>query len=441
MQKGITPNSVVGIMIRRNVEMVVSILAVLKSGGAYLPVDHTYPAERKQRMLKDSAAKLLLLEAKGQFENNETCESIDISDKNLFSGDTNNSGIVNRSHDLIYTIFTSGSTGLPKGSGVYHGGFMNLMHWYIKEFALNGNDSVLLLTSLSFDLTQKNIYAPLLIGGVLHLSKSDYFEPAAILQELWRNKITWLNCTPGMFYKLLEVTENRYRLSGLKYVFLGGEPIAVKMLRDWMTSADCRAEIVNTYGPTECSDVCTYYRLSGDDHYREGVVPIGKPICNTQLYVLSQGLQIAPMGVAGELFIAGAGVGAGYINHSEMTWEKFAEIPLTLNRSVLCYRTGDLTRWLHIGNIEFLGRIDQQVKIRGFRVELGEIESRLLNYPGIKEAVVLAQEEEGLGINPYVPILFPKAEYDEYRDLREFLLKELPDYMIPSYFVRLRKYL
>ncbi|HLP61089.1 MAG TPA: amino acid adenylation domain-containing protein, partial [Candidatus Deferrimicrobium sp.] len=435
--KGITHNAAVALMIRRSTEMIVSILGILKSGGAYLPIDYSYPRERKQRMLKDSAAKLLLMEGNEGFENIGACESIDIRDKDLFNGNTQNPGIENRGDDLIYTIFTSGSTGLPKGSGVYHRGFMNLMHWYVKEFALNSRDSVLLLTSLSFDLTQKNIYAPLSVGGILHIPGSDYFEPSALLQKLWKNRVTWINCTPGMFYKLIEVKEDRNLLSGLRYVFLGGEPISVKMLLGWLESAECNAELVNTYGPTECTDVCTYYRLSDWKHYREGAVPIGKPIYNMQLYVLNRDLQIIPMGAAGELFIAGAGVGAGYLNHGQLTCEKFVKISLTGNRPVESYRTGDLARWLQTGNIEFLGRIDHQVKIRGFRVELGEIEKCLLNYPGINEAVVWAREEGG-GDKSLCAYIVSHKKCDA-TGIREFLAKELPGYMIPSYFVQLEK--
>ncbi len=434
---GITHNTVVGIMIRRSTEMIISILGILKSGGAYLPIDYLYPMERKSRMLKDSAAKVLLTEGEAGLDNIATCECIDIRNQDLFDGYTGNPGIKNQGDDLIYTIFTSGSTGFPKGAGVYHRGFMNLMNWYLREFGLNSNDSVLLLTSLSFDLTQKNIYAPLAVGGILHIPGGDYFEPSVLLQEIGRNNITWINCTPGMFYKMVEVKGNRYLLSSLRYVFLGGEPISVKMMRGWLESDECNAELVNTYGPTECSDVCTYYRLTDWKQYLEGVVPTGKPVYNTQLYILDRYLQMTPLGVAGELFIAGAGVGAGYINHSEMTREKFTDILLDRNSPVLCYRTGDLARWLPDGNIEFLGRIDFQLKIRGFRVELGEIENRLLNYPGIKEAVVLAQEDDD-GDKSLCAYLVSAEEY-EVTGIREFLLKGLPDYMVPSYFIHLEK--
>ncbi|MCP4158149.1 MAG: amino acid adenylation domain-containing protein, partial [bacterium] len=360
-QKGIDTGTIVGLMVERSPDMIAAILAILKAGGTYLPIDPVYPAERKKYMLADSAAKLLLVKG----ENNETgtlaIEKIDIKNSRLQEQKNENLNLEIKSHDIIYTIYTSGSTGKPKGAGVYHKGFTNLLNWFINEFDLNRSDKLLLLTSLSFDLTQKNIYAPLCVGGTLHIPDSDYFEPHNLLNDIWKSEITTINCTPGMFAKLVEEDE-KHKLAALRHVYLGGEPVAAHVLLKWQDTGTSNAEVVNTYGPTECTDVCTYYGIKRPGDYITRPVPIGRPVYGTRLYVLDPALKLVPRGVAGELCIAGAGVGPGYINHPTLTHEKFLEAP---GIETKIYKTGDRVKWLENGNVEFIGRIDRQVKIRG----------------------------------------------------------------------------
>ncbi|MCP4213974.1 MAG: amino acid adenylation domain-containing protein, partial [bacterium] len=204
--------------------------------------------------------------------------------------------------DLIYIIFTSGSTGTPKGAGVYHRGFTNLLHWFTTEFRLNERDRNQLLTSFSFDLTQKNFYAPLLTGGTLCIPGVNYFDPPSLLRDIQREGVTWLNCTPGMFNKVVEydATTGAGRLAGLRHVFLGGEPIGVTTLLPWLESGDCGAEIVNTYGPTECTDICASYRIRNPRRFLEEPVPVGRPVYNTGLYVVDKYLRVVPVGIVGE---------------------------------------------------------------------------------------------------------------------------------------------
>ncbi|MCP4146677.1 MAG: amino acid adenylation domain-containing protein, partial [bacterium] len=359
---GLQNGTIAGIMVKRSPGMVVAILAILKAGGTYLPIDPVYPPQRKQHMITDSAAAILVV----QGENNNDIgtgeiEKIDITADTIYEQDSGNLEPETKPHDLIYIIYTSGSTGKPKGAAVYHKSFTNLVNWYITEFELNRQDSVLMMTSLSFDLTQKNIYAPLIVGGTLNLPGSDYFEPHILLDTIREKRITALNCTPQMFGKLVE--ENMTDLSGLRYVFLGGEPVSAHIILKWRESGKCNAKVVNTYGPTECTDVCTYYRITRPHDYLKRPVPIGCPVYETQLYVLDQTLKPVPVGVSGELCIGGIGTGPGYINQPALTHEKFVNAP-GINQRI--YKTGDLAKWLENGNIEFIGRIDRQVKIRGY---------------------------------------------------------------------------
>ncbi|MCP4149188.1 MAG: amino acid adenylation domain-containing protein, partial [bacterium] len=461
IEKGVGTNTIVGIMLRPTLEMVVGIMAILKAGGAYLPVDPTYPRERKNYMLADSAAKLAIVDAKTDDSDIEICETIDVGNNELFKGEAGNPEISVAPGDLIYTIFTSGTTGRPKGAGVFHKGFTNLVAWYVKEFKLNSSDSVLLLTSPGFDLTQKNIFAPLVIGGTLFIPGYRYYDPPSVLRDINTEKITLINCTPGMFNKLVEEESQFQKLSTLKNVFLGGEPINLTKLTKWLESEYCNGEVVNTYGPTECTDVCSFYRITRPGAKLTQSVPIGQPVSNVQLYILGRSYRPVPVGVPGELFVSGEGVGPGYINHITQTREKFKTRTLDdtpKGAAVTLYHTGDLCKWQPDGNIEFLGRMDFQVKIRGFRIELGEIENRLLTYPGIKEAVVIARESARTGsesgeqgdkylcayIVPSETIETPSGD-DETKDtpdisaLKEHLAQTLPDYMIPAYFAALEQ--
>ncbi len=450
--KGVTADTIVGLMLERSPEMIISIMGILKAGGAYLPLDPEYPEQRIISMLEHSRSSLILtrgsiMEKKplppgglalgvvGIEEMEELIKepaSLPAEDMEPSSGPGN----------LIYVIFTSGSTGIPKGAGVYHRGFVNLLHWFVTEFALNPQDRNLLLTSLSFDLTQKNLYASLITGGTLCVPGVGYFDPRSLVKQTREQEVTWINCTPSMFYQIVEYEEtyNYEGLSSLRCVFLGGEPIAMSFLLPWLESGTCRAEIVNTYGPTECTDICNFYRVKEPRRFLKEPVPLGKPVYNVRLYIVDRHLQLTPVGVAGELTIAGAGVGKGYINDKDLTARKFTTHSFTpAHPPQLLYKTGDLVKWQPDGNMVFLGRIDHQVKVRGFRIEIGEIERWLSAYENVSEAVVLSRED-GAGSNylcGYV-VLTPGGKLDS-KALKTYLSQALPNYMIPSFFVQLEK--
>ncbi|MCP4146681.1 MAG: AMP-binding protein, partial [bacterium] len=267
-----------------------------------------------------------------------------------------------------------------------------------------------------------------------------------LLDDIWKKKITTINCTPGMFGKSVEEDE-MHKLAGLKHVFLGGEPVPAHIIVKWQESGKCNAEVVNTYGPTECTDVCSYYRITRPRNDTTQTVPIGRPVYGTRLYILDPALKLVPVGVPGELCIAGAGTGPGYINHPALTNETFVEAP---GIETQIYKTGDLAKWLQNGNIEFIGRIDRQVKIRGFRIELEEIEKKLLEREEIKDTVVIERGPENekylcayiVNANETTKT-YPEPETENknnlIRELKEYLAGTLPEYMIPTTIITIDK--
>nr|VFJ42352.1 MAG: amino acid adenylation domain-containing protein [Candidatus Kentron sp. FW] len=385
-----------GLCTDASMEMIVGLLGILKAGGAYVPIDPDYPRNRLAFMLSDARIKVLLTQQK-QLEKLPQplppvfCLDGDWDDITRWGPE--NPARSAGPEDPAYIIYTSGSTGEPKGACIHHRGFTNLVSWFVTDFGLTAADRVLVISSFGFDLTQKNFFAPLIIGGQLHLSPTHY-DPGRIMEIVGNRQITWLNCTPSAFYPLLESNRNNaFRdLASLRYVFLGGEPISPAKLQPWLRSENCRTTIVNTYGPTECTDVCASYSLTPSDVLSAREIPIGKPIFNTQLFILGKHLDVLPTDTIGELHIGGAGVGQGYLNRPELTAEKFIRNPFSGEPGARLYKTGDLCRWLPDGTIEYLGRMDNQVKLRGFRIELGEIETLLNRYPLVKEAVVIFDE-------------------------------------------------
>ena len=310
-----------------------------------------------------------------------------------------------------------------------HRGLRNLLHWYVHDLGFTTEDSVLLVTSHSFDLTQKNIFAPLSVGATLHLA-TESFEPRALLEVVRREGIRCLNMAPSAFHALIDANDAD-QLRSVRRVTLGGEPIQVHKL---LQLPEARPQFVNSYGPTECSDVVAWHVLREPlQQYEQGGVPLGQPLRNTRLYVLDAHGSPVPIGVAGELYIGGIAVARGYLNRPELTAERFVADPFCGEPGARMYKTGDLGRWLADGNIEFLGRNDFQVKIRGFRIELGEIEARLAEVPGIREAVVLAREDSP-GDKRLVAYVVGEAEDDapEPAMLRAHLARACPSTWCPA---------
>ncbi|NWB98760.1 amino acid adenylation domain-containing protein [Pseudomonas gingeri] len=426
---GVRPDDTVGLCARRSPEMVIGLLGILKAGAAYVPLDPQYPAQRLAHMLADSAPRALVFQQElDQLPLPAGLATLELSDPTLLDVADHNPQVpaLNFSH-LAYVIYTSGSTGLPKGVMVEHRGLRNLLDWYIEDLALHAGDAVLLASSYNFDLTQKNILAPLMIGAALHLA-AEPFNPDAIVAQIAEAGLTHLNMSPSAFHALVE-SDTRQALACLKRVVLGGEPIQIAMLEKL---AQPRPAVINSYGPTECSDVVAWHQADSDlATYQDRSMPIGKPIRNMQLHVLDEHGQLLPVGVRGEIHIGGVGVARGYLNRADLSAERFVADPFSGQANARLYKTGDVGRWLPDGTLEYLGRNDDQVKIRGLRVELGEIEAVLAALPGVREAAVIAREHNG----DKRLVAYLCGEPAAAEQLRAELLTRLPGHMVPSAFV------
>jgi len=475
--KGMTEGTIVGILMERSVEMNIGILGILKAGGVYLPLDPDYPKNRIDYMLKDSGVNLILTEGQlsdlfelPSFLSVSSVSSVAkkslpatghrLSERGMKSlgeqfsepkdGPKDLLGLRTPSASLAYIIYTSGSTGNPKGVLIGHRSLVNFITGIHQIIKIASNDVMYSLTPVCFDIFGLEIFVPLTVGAAVTVgSREEQMDVELAGKTMLRRQITVFQSTPSRLTLMTAGKASTQGLKNLKYLLVGGEAFPEYLLEK--SRAITRATIYNLYGPTETTIWSTVKDLTGD-------VPldIGKPIANTQIYLLDKYSRLSPLGVPGELYIGGDGLSIGYANNPELTLEKFCLrqpgalfkktapgprknfllVPYSATYLLSCltiYRTGDLARWLHDGNIEFLGRLDHQMKIRGFRIELGEIESCLLNYPGIKEAVVVAQE--GMTEDKYLCAYFVATEPIEQRELRENLSKELPAYMLPSYFV------
>jgi amino acid adenylation domain-containing protein len=416
-EKGLLADNMVGIMVKRSIEMIIGILGILKAGGAYLPIDPDYPEERIDYMLKDSNAAFLLTggELSGIFKV------------------TSGPGCVDPAY-LCYVIYTSGSTGRPKGVPVTHRNVAAYLNAFDRQFALQPEDIVVQQASYAFDAFVEEMYPILLKGGALAIpSRDEVVDIQRLVNFLIRHGVTLITCSPLMLSQL-----NQHPAlpdTAIRTFISGGDRLKSEHIDNLLKIG----RVFNTYGPTEATVCATYYRVADSDG---AAVPIGKPIPGYRVYILDAYLQPVPVGVNGELCIAGAGIARGYLTRPELTAERFVDY--RSNRSYRTYfsekiyRTGDLARWLADGNIEFLGRTDFQVKIRGFRIELGEIENRLLRIEAIKEAVVIAREEKG---DPYLCAYIVTTDTGETgvdtAEIKDYLSRVLPDYMVPVYFVGL----
>ncbi len=432
IEKGVKRNSPVGVILPRSIDFIVAVLAVLKSGGCYIPIDPSYPKERIKNIIEDAGVFFLLKNSSNALllDDDGLCfVNIDTLDQLIKTPMIGNPSLINDVDDPIYIIYTSGSTGIPKGAINKHKGFLNLIDWYTQDFNLNKNDKILIYTPLNFDLTQKNIFAPLLVGATIFLMNDGLYDPSLIVDEIHKNKITWINSTPSAFYPLIESDYNLKKLKSLRHVFVGGEPLFAKRVLPIHLS-NLRLKIVNTYGPTECADVCSFYTLTEKDFISQHVyVPIGKPIKNINLYVLDDNMNKVKEGEVGELYVEGVGVGLGYVNNQEITRQTFLSNPFDKGNSPSIYKTGDIVRILPDSNLEFIERKDFQVKIRGYRVELEEIISSLRNIPGVKDALVIAYENQD---QEKFLVGYAVGKSLKERDLKKSLQEKLPSYMIPS---------
>lgn len=406
-------DDVVGVLCDSTPLYVVAIMAILKSGGAFMPIDKEYPDDRKKYMLADSKAKILLADHKVSRNISGHCEIVFI-DKNTGEEGPPKNDTLGTSDDLAYVIYTSGSTGKPKGVMVNHQSIVNLCYWHNDQYRVTEEDIASKYAGLGFDASVWELFPYLVAGACVHfISNEIKYEPALLNEYFEKNKIS-IGFLPTQMCEEFQMLENL----SLRILLTGGDKLKSFRERNYV--------LFNNYGPTENTVVTSNFKVN--ELFEN--IPIGKPIHNTRVYILNKHQNLLPIGVPGELCIGGDGLSRGYLNQPELTSEKFVDNPHAPGNRM--YRTGDLARWLPDGNIEFLGRIDQQVKIRGFRIELGEIEAKLVEIEGVREAVVIAKED-GNG-NKYLSAYYVTDKKLAASELRTQLSRALPEYMIPAFF-------
>ncbi|MEY4194312.1 MAG: hypothetical protein RLZZ226_680 [Pseudomonadota bacterium] len=410
---GVVPDQRVGICCERSIEMVVGLFGILKAGGAYVPLDPTYPRDRLAFMVDDAGVPVLLTQSRLIEQLPKTgarIVSLDGDWPQIAQAPTTPPVVTVTANHLAYMIYTSGSTGNPKGAMNEHRGICNRLLWMQDTFRLDASDTVLQKTPFSFDVSVWEFFWPLLAGARLVIARPEgHKDPGYLLNLIESEKVTTLHFVPPMLHVFLEVMDNG-RAASLRRVICSGEALPYELQERFLARSS--AELHNLYGPTEAAVDVSHWHCRADSGLT--IVPIGKPIANTRLYILDSASRPTPQGVPGELHIGGIQVGRGYHKRPELTREKFITDPFAEGR---LYRTGDLARFLPDGNIEFLGRIDHQVKIRGFRIELGEIEAALSQHPAVQQAVVLVHQDRhgDKQLNAYLvtePDWQPDAEAD-----------------------------
>lgn len=438
---GAGPDTLIGVSMERSIEMVEALLAVLKSGGAYVPLDPSHPADRLAYMLQDANVPVLLTQPRLQEQFLTTAAQVITLDAHWDQGLRNeqvaNPDSKSGPEQLAYMIYTSGSTGKPKGVMNTHRGISNRLHWMQQAYRLTAQDRVMQKTPFSFDVSVWEFFWPLLTGARLVVARpGGHQDPAYLAHLISEQQITTLHFVPSMLQVFLQ-EPGIERSKSLRQIVCSGEALTPEHVQQFFTRFPQGVALHNLYGPTEAAVDVTSWECSPNDTES---VPIGRPIANTQLYILNAAQQPVPAGITGELFIGGVNVARGYHNRPELTAEKFIDDPFSAQAGAKLFRTADLARYRQDGAIEFLGRIDHQVKIRGFRIELGEIESVLKQQSALKDAIVVAREDTQ-GNKRLIAYLVPTQSdnHPTIEELRSFLKNQLPDYMVPAAFMFLEE--
>lgn len=426
--QGVQAEQLVGIAMERSLELVIGLLGILKAGGAYVPLDPSYPAERLAYMIDDARLSLILTQQRLQPllpASQVLC--LDTAWPRIGLLPVDDPPAITQPEHLAYMIYTSGSTGRPKGALNTHRGVCNRLLWMQHEYQLQAEDRVLQKTPCSFDVSVWEFFWPLISGAGLVLACPEgHKDPAYIHEIIQQEKISTIHFVPSMLQVFLEEPGIEC-CSSLRRVICSGEALPYELQMRFFTRLPA-TQLHNLYGPTEAAIDVSYWACEQESQRQW--VPIGRPVANTQLYILDPYFQPVPIGVAGELYIGGVQVGRGYWQRPELTAEKFLRNPFSSDSTALLYKTGDIARYHADGVIEYLGRIDDQIKIRGFRIELGEIESALLAYPPIREAVVLVREVTP-GDRRLVGFFTANQNVGTH-ELRHFLSDRLPEYMVPG---------
>lgn len=431
---GVGPEVRVGIAVERSIEMIVGLLAILKAGGVYVPLDTAYPKERLAFMLEDTATGILLSKQgilDSQSSSPARVVSLD-SDWNVIAKEsTNNPASETGPLNLAYIMFTSGSTGVPKGVSITHRGVVRLVK-QSRYADMNSSEVFLQLSTMTFDASTFEIWGSLLNGAHLVVMPPYAASLEELIKVIHENHVTTLWLTAGLFN--LMVDHHAAELKPLKQLLAGGDVLSPSHVRKFIdTNPGCK--LINGYGPTENTTFTCCYRIT---EAGAGPVPIGRPIANSKVYILDAHLQPSPIGTVGELYIGGDGIARDYNNRPDLTAEKFIPNPFSQRQGARLFRSGDLARYLPDGNIEFIGRRDNQIKLRGFRIELGEIEANLIEHESVREAAVIAREDSPGDRRLVAYVVSDKESVPALiGELRQFLQERLPDYMLPSHFMLL----
>jgi amino acid adenylation domain-containing protein/non-ribosomal peptide synthase protein (TIGR01720 family) len=450
---GVGSETLVAILADRSIAFVVAVLAIFKAGGAYLPLDPHHPQARQRQVLEQSHCQFvlhtpafsdMLAHTLATFPGESRPLAIAL-DGSYTSLQTENLPAISRIENLAYVIYTSGSTGVPKGAMVEQRGMLNHLYAKIEALSLSASDIVAQTASQCFDISVWQFLAPLLIGGRVQIYSDEIAHDAQqLLEQVERQQVSILETVPSLLQAMLDAQENSphdqlIQLKALRWLIPTGEALPVELCRRWFQRYPY-VPLLNAYGPTECSDDVTHYVISQPPADEQSNVPIGRPIRNIQLYVLDQYLQPVPIGIIGELYVGGIGVGRGYLGDEQRTREAFVSNPFTIGAGERLYKTGDLVRYLPDGNLEFIGRRDSQIKLRGFRIEPGEIEARLRKYPVVRDAIVLLREDVPGDQRLVAYVVVTNGDAFVESEVRHYLRETLPEYMVPTSFVALTKW-
>lgn len=429
IKSGVTRNNIIGILMKHSIETIIGIIAVLKTGSAYLPIDFTFPSKRINYMIEDSKLSFILTNLNvDKLDIPKQINIVNVNSKEIYIGNAGNLHVSVDPQDLAYIIYTSGSTGEPKGTMVTHQGLVNYTTWAVKEYIGCRKEVFPLYSSISFDLTITSIFPPLISGNQIVIYPQN--ENEYVLHQVIKDKkATIIKLTPSHLTLLLDLDAN---YSTIKTMIVGGENFSTSLAIAIQEKFGPSVKIFNEYGPSETVVGCMIHEFNVVQD-KGTSVPIGKPIQNTEIYLLDSNLQPVPMGEKGEIYISGAGVSKGYLNRSELTEERFINNPFSNNDRM--YKTGDLAKFIDLYTVEYLGREDDQIKLQGFRIERTEIENLLLQYPEIKDTIVIDFEDQNH--YRYLCAYFTAKSQLASADLVEFLESRLPTYMIPSYYIQL----
>lgn len=435
--KGSMPETIIGIYTGRSLEMVIGILAVLKAGAAYLPLDPNYPPERITYMLEDSQAQIVCTQSHLAGDLPVSCDLIFLDDEANYHGSEMDEEASHTPGNLAYIIYTSGTTGRPKGVMVEHRQVVRLLRNDRFQFAFAEHDTWTLFHSSCFDFSVWEMYGALLYGGrLIVIPQAMTLDFSAYLRLLEKERVTVLNQTPGAFFRLAaEERKSEAHTLALRYVIFGGEELKPGRLNEWHQLYPDVA-LINMYGITETTVHVTYKEITRAE-IQANISKVGRPLPTTSVYILDSRLKPVPVGMIGEIFVGGEGVARGYLNRPDLTRERFLENPFRQGDRI--YRTGDLGRWSVFGEIEYIGRADQQVKIRGFRIEVGEIEAQIVTFPGVTNTAVVPVEDAH-GERSLCAYIVCQSAIDSEQfvlALKEHLKRLLPIHMLPAFILPL----